>query len=99
MIVSPSFHFSDEAAVPARKSVELPLPPERFRMRGEALSALGEYRPEGVQLGVFTEEMLSAESFGRQIPDPHMRSRWGCSRRAAVRVVHNYTRGERGRVY
>ncbi len=59
--VTTAVHLSDQALVSKKEGLPPPFPPERFRMAGIAVPALGEDRPDRMQFTMLTEQMRAAE--------------------------------------
>ena len=53
-------HFPDQRLMAGIKSLKLALPAQGLRMQCIALLALSDHGPNGMELPVFTKEMLTA---------------------------------------
>jgi hypothetical protein len=66
-----AFHFFHKCFMSYEQGFELAFPTPCFGMMPITPFPLREDRPHGMELAVFTQEMLSAQPGRSDIPDPH----------------------------
>jgi hypothetical protein len=72
MSIAPAIQFFDLSLMPQIKSLELPRPPQSFRMMGVSLFAFSKDGPHGMKLSVFAQKVVSAQDFWMEIPNAHV---------------------------
>ena len=63
MPVATALHLGYERLMPEVEGAEFAPPPECFGMPGVAGPAIGEHRPDSVQLAMLAQQVRSAEAF------------------------------------
>ena len=72
VVVAPTAHLGDQGLVAGVERRQPAAPPQDLGVPGVAGPALGEDRPDRVQLAVLSQQVGAAQPSGLDVPDPHV---------------------------